>query len=286
MKAIVLGGSGFVGLYITKYLNAIGTSFSGKDGFVKLDITNENEVKNLFEKIKPDVVINSAAMADVDLCERESKLAELINGLSVEWLAYATEQVNAKFVQISTDYVFDGETGNYKEGDETNPINEYGKSKLLGEVNALKHDSVVLRIEMPYGVNLSKNKNVFFESIMRNLKNNKQVNAATDQIISPTYIGNVAPAIKKLVESNSIGIFHLASKENLSRYEFAKLIAKEFNLDTSNIKPVKLDDFKLAARRPKKTFLNVEKISNLFEISSIKENLNKIKSEYADYLSF
>ena len=285
MKAIVLGGSGFVGGYIAEHLNAIKTSFSGKAGFIKLDITKENEVKNLFEKIKPNVVINSAAMADVDRCEKEKEAANMINGAAVEWLASSANGVNAKFVQISTDYVFDGEIGNYKETDEPNPINEYGKSKLLGEQNALKYDSIVIRIEMPYGINLAKNKNVFFESIIRNLKNGKRVNAAIDQIISPTYIEDVAPAIESLLASGSKGIFHLASKENLSRYEFSKLIAEVFDLDTSNIKKVRLDDFKLTAKRPKKTSLNTEKISRLFKINDIRDNLTEIKERYSDYIN-
>lgn len=286
MKFIVLGGSGFVGLYITRHLDAIGTSFSGKNGFVKLDITKEKEVKSLFEKNRPDVVINSAAIADVDLCEKEKKSAELINGSSVEWLASAANEIGAKFVQISTDYIFDGETGNYKEGDKPNPINEYGKSKLIGEINALKYNSIVLRVEMPYGINLSKNKNVFFESVIKNLRNDKPVNAAVDQIISPTYVEDVAPAIKSLVESNSTGIFHLASKEKLSRYEFSILIANAFDLDQSNIKKVKLDDFKLAARRPKKTFLNTEKISKLFKINRVEENFARIKERYLNYINY
>ena len=93
----------------------------------------------------------------------------LVNGYAVEWLSSASKSIEAKFIQISTDYVFDGLTGGYKEEDVPNPINEYGKSKLLGEKNALKNNGLVIRIEMPYGLNLAKNKNVFFESIVRNL---------------------------------------------------------------------------------------------------------------------
>lgn len=280
MKILVIGGSGFVGWYLAKYMNAIKTSFNEKNGFLKLDITKENEVADLFEKIKPDVVINSAAIADVDLCEKEKDLANIVNGTSVEWLASSASRINAKFVQISTDYVFDGKIGGYKEEDMPNPINEYGKSKLLGEQNALKYDSIILRIEMPYGINLAKNKGVFFESVIRNLKDNKSFNAAIDQIISPTYVEDIAPAIENLVTSDSKGIFHLASKENLSRYEFSKLIAEVFNFDTSNINGVKLDDFKLTAKRPKKTFLNTEKISKLYKINSIRKNLIEIKNKY------
>lgn len=280
MKTLVLGGSGFVGYYITRYFEGIGTSSSQKEGYIKLDITNETEVKETLQSMKPELVINSAAIADVDLCEKEPQKAMLINGISVEWLAELSSKINARFVQISTDYVFDGEKGGYTENDKPNPINEYGKSKLVGENNALKYDSIVLRIEMPYGVNLSKNKNVFFESVLRNLKQNRPVNAATDQIISPTFVEDVPMAIKALVENNQRGIFHQASKEKLSRYEFVEKIADVFGLSREGIKPTSLDYFKFIAKRPKKTSLNIDKISKIVKIDSLEDNLRKIKDAY------
>ena len=280
MKTLIIGGSGFVGYYAAKYFNTISTSSNQKEGYVKLDITSKEEVLETFNKIKPELVINSAAMADVDLCEKEKENAMLVNGYAVEWLSSASKSMGAKFIQISTDYVFDGLTGGYKEEDVPNPINEYGKSKLLGENNALKNDGLVIRIEMPYGLNLAKNKSVFFESVVRNLKEGKTVNAAVDQIISPTFVEDIPKAVEVLVEKEAKGIFHLASKEHFSRFEFVNTIADLFNFDKTAIKPVKLDDFKMLAKRPKNTFLNTDKISNFYEIKPIKENLEKIKNEF------
>lgn len=279
MKTLVIGGSGFVGYYIAKRFDAITTSFHQKEGHVKLDITNKEEVVEKLSKIKPELVINSAAMADVDLCEKEKEKAVLVNGHAVGWLSSVSKYIGAKFIQISTDYVFDGLTGNYKEGDIPNPLNEYGKSKLLGEENALKNDGIVLRIEMPYGLNLAKNKNVFFESVVRNLKERNVVNAATDQIISPTFVEDIPKAVEVMVEKEVKGIFHLASKEHFSRFDFVNIIADIFNFDKTVIRPVKLDDFKMLAKRPKNTFLNTDKISRFYEIKPIKENLEKIKNE-------
>jgi dTDP-4-dehydrorhamnose reductase len=280
MKTLVLGGSGFVGYYITKYFKGIGTSSSQKEGYIKLDITNEMKVKETLQNMKPDLVINSAAIADVDLCEKEADKAMLVNGTSVEWLAELSSKINAKFIQISTDYVFDGEKGDYTENDKPNPINEYGKSKLVGENNALKYDSIVLRIEMPYGVNLSKNKNVFFESVLRSFKQNKPVNAATDQIISPTFVEDVPRVINALVENNQSGTFHLASKEKLSRYEFVEKMADVFGFSRGGINPTSLDYFKFIAKRPKKTSLNIDKISKIVNIDYLEENFRKIKNAY------
>ena len=279
MKTLVLGGSGFVGYYLAKHFNAISASAHQKEGYIKLDITNKEEVSEVLNKIKPELIINSAAIADVDLCEKEKETAMLVNGYAVEWLSSLSKEIGAKFVQISTDYVFDGLTGNYKEEDNPNPINEYGKSKLIGEENALKNDAIVLRIEMPYGINIAKNKNVFFESVINNLKEGKTVNAAVDQIISPTFVEDIPKAVEVLVEKEANGIFHLASKEHFSRFEFVNIIADVFNFDKTFIKPVKLADFKMLAKRPKNTFLNIDKISKFYEIKPLKENLEKIKNE-------
>jgi dTDP-4-dehydrorhamnose reductase len=279
MKTLVLGGSGFVGYYLAKHFNAISASAHQKEGYVKLDITDKKEVSEVLNKIKPELIINSAAIADVDLCEKEKETAMLVNGYAVEWLSSLSKEIGAKFVQISTDYVFDGLTGNYKEEDNPNPINEYGKSKLIGEENALKNDAIVLRIEMPYGINIAKNKNVFFESVINNLKEGKTVNAAVDQIISPTFVEDIPKAVAVLVEKEVNGIFHLASKEHFSRFEFVNIIADVFNFDKTFIKPVKLADFKMLAKRPKNTFLNIDKISKFYEIKPLKENLEKIKNE-------
>ena len=279
MKILVLGGSGFVGYYLAKHFNAISASAHQKEGYVKLDITDKKEVSEVLNKIKPELIINSAAIADVDLCEKEKETAMLVNGYAVEWLSSLSKEIGAKFVQISTDYVFDGLTGNYKEEDNPNPINEYGKSKLIGEENALKNDAIVLRIEMPYGINIAKNKNVFFESVINNLKEGKTVNAAVDQIISPTFVEDIPKAVAVLVEKEVNGIFHLASKEHFSRFEFVNIIADVFNFDKTFIKPVKLADFKMLAKRPKNTFLNIDKISKFYEIKPLKENLEKIKNE-------
>ncbi|MCL4372530.1 SDR family oxidoreductase [Candidatus Parvarchaeota archaeon] len=278
MKILVLGGSGFVGYYLAKHFNATSVSAHQKEGYVKLDITNKEEVSEVLNKIKPELIINSAAIADVDLCEKEKETAMLVNGYAVGWLSSLSKEIGAKFVQISTDYVFDGLTGNYTEEDNPNPINEYGKSKLIGEENSLKNDAIVLRIEMPYGINIAKNKNVFFESVINNLKEGKTVNAAVDQIISPTFVEDIPKAVEVLVEKGANGIFHLASKEHFSRFEFVNIIADVFNFDKTFIKPVKLADFKMLAKRPKNTFLNTEKISKLYEIKALRANLEKIKT--------
>ena len=156
MKTLVFGASGFVGFYLKRYFNAVGTAQSDKNGNRKVNFLNENEIVKIINSEKPDLIINSAGLTNVDECERNPDLAFKLNGDSVRTIARESQKINAKFVQMSTDYVFDGAKGNYKETDSTNPINVYGKSKLLGEENALNHlDPIVLRIEMPYDLTCS-----------------------------------------------------------------------------------------------------------------------------------
>ncbi|MEM0061298.1 MAG: SDR family oxidoreductase [Fervidicoccaceae archaeon] len=285
MKILVIGASGFVGYYIRKYFNADGTSSTFKEGYKKLNIANKEEVFNFIRANKYDLIINSAAIANVDECEKNPEIAKLINGTAVEWISSASQEIGAKFVQISTDYVFDGTRGDYKENDKPNPINEYGKSKLLGEENAIKYNknSLVLRIEMPYGINLAKNKEVFFETLLKNLSEGKEVKVAADQIISPTYVEDIPRAIDVLVSKDQKGIFHLASKEKLSRYDYAIKIAEVFRFNKDLIRKVMLDDLKLVAKRPKNTTLNTDKISNYFTIESLEKNLDKIRTNYRNY---
>lgn len=279
MKTLVFGASGFVGFYLKNYFKAIGTSSSDKEGYRKVNFLNKNEISHIIESEKPELIINSAGLTNVDECERNPELAFKLNGETVSAIIDGAKKVNAKLIQISTDYVFDGKTGNYKEKDKTNPINIYGKSKLAGEESTLSYEnSIILRIEMPYGINLAKNKTVFFESMINNLREGKEVNAAVDQIISPTYVGDIGKAIDILIKNNERGIFHLASREHLSRYEFVEKIAEIFGFNKSLIRKTSLDDFKFAAQRPKNTFLNIEKISNLIKINALEENLNEIKS--------
>ena len=280
MKTLVFGASGFVGFYLKRYFNAVGTAQSEKNGNKKVNFLNDDEIVEIINAEKPDLIINSAGLTNVDECEKNPDLAFKLNGDAVGIIARESRKLSAKFIQISTDYVFDWTKGNYGEDDTTNPINVYGKSKFLGERNALNYQaSIVLRIEMPYGINLAKNKEVFFESIINNLRANKIVNAATDQIISPTYVEDIGKAVDALVKSEQSGIFHLASKEHFSRYEFAKIIADAFNLDKSLVREVSLDSFKLVAKRPKNTFLNVGKVSKFLNISSIEDNLRAINQQ-------
>lgn len=279
MKLLVFGGSGFVGRYILKELGGIGTSSSGIEGFTKLDISDRLETINLVKEIKPEVVVNCSAIADVDACERDKETAMKINGYSVANVVEAAKSTGSLLVHISTDYVFDGEKGDYSEEDPTNPINAYGLSKLKGEEEALKYGkTAVIRISTPFGINYGAKKKSFAEFIINNLKEGKEINVVTDQYTTSTYLGDLVKAIKELYNKKESGIFHLGIRERLSRYDFALEIADSLNRDKSLIKPSKLDDFKRIAKRPKDTSLNSGKISKIIDITPLKEALKELSS--------
>ena len=280
MEALVIGGSGFLGGYLTKFFNCKGTSNSGKLGFVNLDICNYDNIDKILKNTLPKIVINAAAMTNVDECENKKELAFKINGDAVGALAKVSKEINAKFVQISTDYVFDGSKGNYTETDKTNPINVYGKSKEVGEENALKYSGVVIRITAPFGINYTKNKSTFFDFIINKLKDNEKLTVITDQYNTPTFVEDIGPLINEITRRRLSGVFHLATKDRISRYEFAIKVAENFGLKKDNIIPIEMHSLsEYGAKRPEDTSLNTEKTGKLFKIKSLIECLNKIHED-------
>lgn len=280
MRTLIVGGSGFVGYHLRDFFRCGATSTSGKDGTIKLNIENNKEINEVMSTLKPELVINSAALTDVDACETNAERAFNINGYAVGNLAVSAENIGAKFVHISTDYVFDGKKGNYKEDDRTNPVNTYGKSKELGEKEALKNNGTVIRISAPFGINYARNKTTFFDLLMEKLNKKEQIKALDDQYLTNTSVKDVGPLIERLVSLNLPGIFHIGIKERLSRYEFAVKIAKFFDLDYELIQPVKTSAFStLKAKRPLDISMNTDKVAKLFKIKTLIECLSEIKDE-------
>lgn len=271
MKALIIGG-GFVGKNLADYFKAPFTSTSGEGKSIKLDIKDRKKTKAVIEKFKPDVVINASGLTSVDQCELNRADAMEINGTAVENIVNACDKIGAKFVQISTDYVFSGKKGNYSEDDSPNPINYYGLSKLIGEEEAMKHgDAIILRISTPYGKNQSK-KVTFQDFVAKSLKEGKAVDIVADQYTSPTYIGDIPKAIEQLYNYKQKGIFHLGSSR-ISRYAFAVKLSQKLNLPKGKIRKAKLSDMKFKAPRPSDTSFNCKKISKFFKISDLDKSM-------------
>jgi len=287
MKILIIGASGFVGekLYnsLSKGFEVIGTySTKKKDNFEQLDMSNRNSVIESITKIKPDVVIHTAGITNVDFFEENFKEVQRVNIQGTKNIIEGCLKTNSKLIYISSDYVFDGEKGNYTEEDEPNPINAYGKAKLeeeeLVKNSGLKY--LILRIAVPYGYNSSDDKQTFEKWIINNLRNNKEIKVIDNQFNTPTLIDDIANAVKKLIELKKVGIYHVTGSERISRYDFAIKIASIFRLNKALIKRIKTKDLNWKATRPIDSSLNTDKLKKLdIKMSNINEGLSIMKKQ-------
>jgi len=284
-KTIVIG-CGFLGSEIFVNLknnnkNVIGTKFHQMSHeFKKLDITNFDQVNDFLIKEKPDMVINCAANTNIDYLEKNEKIANLVNGFGVENIAKACKQISSKLIHISTDSVFNGKQGLYKEEDNPEPINVYGKSKLLGEKLLQENldEFIIIRTNL-FGFH---NKGQFlFNWILKNLKDHKEFTGFEDIIFNPLEKSFLSDLVLELEDSEYSGIIHLASDEVISKYNFSYEISNIFGLDSNLIKKGKIEDTQFVAKRPKNTSLSNLKAKKILRINfpSLKEQIMKIKNE-------
>jgi len=270
MKILIFGASGQLGLELSKILQGdlikVYNSNEIEDGY-KLDLTDFSMVEDFILKKKPDIIINAAAITDVDKCETEKDIAYKVNAEAVKHIVRAARVIEAYFIQISTDYVFDGQKGLYKEEDLPNPINYYGLTKLLGDIYALSYDdSLVIRTS---GIFRNKGFPIY---VYKTLKENKEVNAFKGYY-SPISARKLAEAINEIIQYRKTGIINIAG-ERVSRYELALKIKEKYNLD-GIVKEV--DNVKSwIAKRPFDSSLDISKAKKLLSVDfySLDENLN------------
>lgn len=264
MKYFITGGSGLLGERLATVakdndeLTLVHNS-NPTDNSIKCDITNEKEVKESIEKENPDVIIHCAAMTNVDLCEDETELAYKVNGDGTGYLAKAANDIDAKIIYVSTDFVFDGQRGYYKEDEKVNPLGIYAKSKYDGEVQLENYSDnwAIARVSVLYGWHSRLN---FTTWVIEQLRQKNEINIVTDQINSPTLADNAAEAIFKIAEKDKNGIFHTAGNDAINRFDFTKKIADAFDLDDSLINPTTSTQFVQKAPRPRDSSLNVNKV--------------------------
>ncbi|BDB98142.1 SDR family oxidoreductase [Saccharolobus caldissimus] len=270
MRVMIIGASGQLGYELSKVLQThdpIKTYVSQEiAGGIKLDLTDYHSVEDFIIKKKPDVVINAAAFTDVDGCEVNKEKAFKINAEAVKHLVRASRVIEAYLVHVSTDYVFDGIKGLYREDDIPNPINYYGLTKLLGEAYVLSYDdSLIVRTS---GVFRDKGFPIY---AYKTLKEGKEV-LAFKGYYSPISAKKLAEAINELITYRKSGIIHVAG-ERISRYELALKIKELYNLSG---KVIEVDNIKgWIARRPFDSSLDISKAKKILSIDfySIDDNL-------------
>jgi len=264
MKYLIFGKNGQLGSYFIKALEKARNEFLSLD-HKECDISDLDKVLKVVKDFKPDVILNCSAYNKVDLAQTDFFDAYKTNALGVKNLLYAAKKQNAFFVTYSTDYVFDGEKeGLYKEEDKTNPLNEYGKSKLTGEKWILEsgYDKyLIFRVSWVYG----EGKQNFIYKLLEWAKNSEYLKIAYDEVSVPTSTRTIAEVSLKAIENGLTGLYHLTNSGYASRYEWTKKVF-EIKQIKKFIKPVSSDIFNLPAKRPKFSAMSNEKIKNMLNV--------------------
>ena len=293
-KILITGAEGQLGKALHKVLedkyDVIPTvrenSISDKIRNVQvLNITKRDDVMKTMQLLRPDIIINCAAYVDVDVCEINKNQAHLVNVVGLENLINGSDH-DTFIIQISSDYVFNGDSGPYSEEDHTYPINYYGKTKLEAEniLRGCRRKYLIIRSNVLYSENLFHKSN-FLGWVYKSLIKNISISVVNDQISNPTYTSHLAEAIFQCIILNAEGIYHYGSDDYLSRYEFAKAIAKNHKLDESLI--ISINTEKLSqhipsyvAKRPKNSGLKTVKIESEIGLTiySTKYSLSLLKN--------
>jgi len=259
-KLLIIGGASLVGSTIINYAKDNYEIFATENNIpvnnpkvssIKLDlIKDKKQVIDYIKKIKPDAVIHTVAFPNVDFCESNHKLTDLLHVKITKEISEICSDINSKLIYFSTDAVFDGnKSGMYIESDTTNPLSYYGKTKLEAEKIILQNrNNLILRTTVIYGWH---KRSRFTNWVLDTLKNKKPVTAFTDQYNTPTLVDDLAQSIFPIIEKDISGLFHASGKSCLNRFQFAQNLAKSFDLDQNLIVPTKSSDIPQIAPRPK-----------------------------------
>ncbi|MBC8550051.1 MAG: dTDP-4-dehydrorhamnose reductase [Candidatus Brocadiales bacterium] len=266
MKILITGSNGMLGTDLVDLLKNSKASSDLNPEVIEaphevLDITLEDRVSAFISTHTPDIIVNCAAFTNVDKCETEREAAFNVNALGPKYIAAAAKGCGARVIQISTDFVFDG-NGNrpYTEEDQTNPLSEYGRTKLEGERNIQSYcdSSLIVRTSWLFGYN-----GVNFAAKMLELaEQHKELSIVTDETGSPTYTPDLAEALWILIKQKCEGVINVSNDGSCSRYEWAEYIFEtmDFNI---KLKQIKSSEYKRPAKVPLNSTLNCQKFTTI-----------------------
>ena len=230
-----------------------------------LDILDYQQLERVIKQYHPDTIINTAAMTNVDACESDKENCYALNVGSVKSLIHLSEQYNIQLIHLSTDFIFDGESGPYEEDDLPNPLSHYGQTKLEAEQLLRKSSCrwVVLRTIIVYGiVNDMSRTNVILWAKSA-LEKGNPINVVDDQWRMPTLAEDLAECCLLAAKKNAEGVFNASGKDMLSILELVLKVAEYWNLDSKLINPISADSLNQAAKRPKRTGFILDKSKNI-----------------------
>lgn len=298
-KILVTGSNGLLGQKLVLQLKnhpefeLIATSrgnnrISDQEGYTyhSMDICNAEDVAQVFSKFQPEVVINTAAMTNVDACETDKEGCWELNVTAVELLVAQAEKYQAHFIHLSTDFIFDGKNGPYKEDDLPNPVSYYGESKLAAEeiVKQANTNWAIARTIIVYGIveDMSRSNIVLWAKSA--LEKKQKLTIVNDQFRSPTLAEDLARGCIQIAEKEAEGIYHLSGKDFMSIVELVRRVAKFYELDDSFIEEISSESLNQAAKRPPKTGFILDKaISEIdYQPHSFEEGMQLLEKQLTE----
>lgn len=287
---VIIGGSGLVGNYLIKRVKDIAKVYTTYNTtridlegakLCQLDVRDANRVNDLVKEIHPEILIHAAAKRNTRYCEKNPDEAYKVNVNGTKNIVKACKNIDAKMVFISSDQVFDGTKGKYKEEDEINPLNTYGKQKAMAEeiIKNSLNNWLIVRASFIYG--WFPGRDNFVTWVLEKLKSEPEIQVSCDQFVTPIHVENFVDILMKLLENDKRGIYHVGDGGCLSKYEFVKRIKETLQFNEAIIKPVSSEALNQNVVRPKNNCLDLSKIKNELDFSkySIKNGLEILKEE-------
>lgn len=280
MKLLITGSNGLLGQKIVHrclnhHIDFVATSKGSNRNihcpdslYFPFDISVQQEVDELIEKIRPDAIIHTAAITNVDYCEDHPEECELVNVKATRFLFEAARKINAHFQLLSTDFVFDGEDGPYSETDPVNPLSVYARSKADGEKILVESDYKnwsIARTIIVYGTGIGLSRSNLILWALDALPKGQAMNIVNDQFRAPTWADDLAYGCVAIVKRNETGIFHLSGPETLSISEIVRRIARKIGADEQLVNEISSETLNQAAKRPPRTGFVLDKAKQLLD---------------------
>lgn len=292
-KILVTGANGLLGQHLLAQLieqgfEAIGLGRGearlpfapGSYKYFNVDIATELSVHKVFAEVQPDIVVHAAAMTQVDECELNQEVCERINVQGTSHVIVNAEQYSRKIIYVSTDFVFDGEKGDYSEEDQMGPVSWYGFTKMQAEslIETCDMPWAIVRTCLVYGNTLSGTRSNIINWVKENLSAGKPIKVVSDQVRTPTYIDDLVNGIMLIIEKSAEGTFHISGKDVLTPYDMALKTADLHGLDASLITKVDASTFSQPGRRPAKTNFDISRARNElgYEPMTFEEGIRKM----------
>lgn len=297
-RLLIFGSNGFLGFNMVKYFLKGGYSVTGVDlgdksvadgiDYIKCDALDGHSVESVFSEVSPELVINTIALVDLDLCEADTKMAYAVNVLTAENIAVSASRQKVRLVHISTDHLFDGKKSFCTEEDTPGPVNMYGETKLAAEKKCLEANGNTVAVRTNFfGWSHEGHKKTSAEWMYDQLKNKKEMKLFTDYYFTPIEITYLLEAVDLVQASGYTGVINIAGAEKCSKYEYGMQMADVFGFSADCITKSSIDESDLKTRRQRDLSLSVDKYRSIFKknLPGIREGLKRFKetvSESAD----